>query len=296
MVLATHREAFHISPVAQNYSQAYGYKFYFAPLLATEVDLTELDLGGLGAGKFLDDTTLLSNDSKITKTGTAGNFRLFIDQTVKTVTKAEVATNVGKLTFAAAHGITVGTSILVAGLPAPFAALNGVRTVTAVTTSSPFTLSFAFNATNETEAVVAAGTVTASLLKLDGTEKPFRLLGLTNAAPAETESEETFQTYEDEAKSFETSIATGKGFSWTLEGVTDHMDAAYQLMRICSKESVREKLMIKYARVGPVGFNECTYGYGRFTGFNETPPAGGIVKWSTGIKAYGPYELDLATA
>jgi hypothetical protein len=215
---------------------------------------------------------------------------------VKTITKAEIATNVAKLTFAAAHGITVGTTILVADLPAPFAALNGVRTVTAVNTSSPYTLSFAFTATNETEASVLAGTVTASLLKLDGTEKPIRLLGLTNAAPAETEGEETIITYDDEAKSFETSIATSKGFSWTVEGVTDHMDAAYQLLRICSKESVRERLMIKYARVGPTGFNEATYGYGRFTGFSETPPAGGIVKWSTNIKAYGPYELDLATA
>lgn len=281
--------------MAQTYSQAYGYNFYFVPLLATAVDLTELDLGGVGAGKFIDNTSLLSNDSKITKTGTGSTLKLWVDQTVKTVTKAAIASNVATLTFAAAHGITVGTTILVADLPAPFTALNGVRTVTAVTTSTPYTLSFALTASNETEAVVASGTATASLLKLDGTEKPIRLLGLTNAAPAETEGEETIITYDDEAKSFETSIATSKGFSWTVEGVTDHMDAAYQLLRICSKESVRERLMIKYARVGPTGFNEATYGYGRFTGFNETPPAGGIVKWSTNIKAYGPYELDLAT-
>jgi hypothetical protein len=52
--------------------------------------------------------------------------------------------------------------------------------------------------------------------------------------------------------------------------------------------------MIKWARVGPTGFNETTYGYGRFTGFQETPPAGGIVKYSSDIKCYGPYELELA--
>jgi hypothetical protein len=51
--------------VAQTYSQAYGYNFYFVPLLTTAVDLTELDLGGVGAGKFIDNTSLLSNDSKI---------------------------------------------------------------------------------------------------------------------------------------------------------------------------------------------------------------------------------------
>lgn len=280
--------------MAQNYSQAYGYKFYFAPVLATQVDLTELDLGGLGAGKFLDDTSLLSNDAAISKSGTGASFGLFADKVSKTITKAAVATNVATLTFAAAHGFTNGSVILVQNLPAPFAALNGVHTITGVTTSSPFTLTFAFTADNITEAVVAAGTASSGVIALDGTAKPIRLLGLTNAAPAETESEETIDTYDDEAKSFEISLATKKGFSWTIEGVTDHLDAAYQLLRICSKESVREKLMIKYARVGPTGFNETTYGYGRFTGFNETPPAGGIVKWSTNIKAYGPYELELA--
>ena len=280
--------------MAQNYSQAYGYKFYFAPVITTAVDLTELDLGGVGSGKFLDDTSLLSNDAVISKSGTGATFKLFADKVTKTITKAAVASNVATLTFAAAHGFTNGSVIDVSGLPAPFAALNGVRTITGVTTSSPFTLTFAFTADNITEAVVAAGTASTGLIQLDGTAKPIRLLGLTNAAPAETEGEETIITYDDEAKSFETSIATSKGFSWTVEGVTDHMDAAYQLLRICSKESVRERLMIKYARVGPTGFNEATYGYGRFTGFNETPPAGGIVKWSTNIKAYGPYELDLA--
>ena len=280
--------------MAQNYSQAYGYKFYFAPVITTEVDLTELDLGGVGSGKFLDDTSLLSNDAVISKSGTGATFKLFADKVTKTITKAAVATNVATLTFAAAHGFAQGAVIDVAGLPAPFAALNGVRTITGVTTTTPFTLTFAFTADNITEAVVAAGTASTGIIALDGTAKPIRLLGLTNAAPAETEGEETIITYDDEAKSFETSIATSKGFSWTVEGVTDHMDAAYQLLRICSKESVRERLMIKYARVGPTGFNEATYGYGRFTGFNETPPAGGIVKWSTNIKAYGPYELDLA--
>lgn len=132
-------------------------------------------------------------------------------------------------------------------------------------------------------------------LDLDGTDNPIRILGLTNAAPSETEQEETIITYDDEQKSFETSIATGKGFSFALEGVTNHADAAYKLMRICAKESVREGLMVKYARVGPQGFTEKTFGFGRFTGFDETPPAGGIVKWSSTIKAYGPYELEFDT-
>jgi hypothetical protein len=55
---------------------------------------------------------------------------------------------------------------------------------------------------------------------------------------------------------------------------------------------VREGLMVKYARVGPTGFNETSYGYGRFTGFEESNAAGEIVKYSTTLRAYGPYELE----
>jgi len=193
--------------MAQVYSQAYGYNFYFAPLLKNEIDFTDL---ATFTG-FMTIASPLSNTAAVTKTGT-------------------------------------GSTLAIA--------------------------------------------VGATTLDLDGTDAPIRLLGLTNAAPSETETEETVVTYDDEVKSFDTSIATGKSFQFALEGVTDHNDAAYKLMRICAKESVREGLMVKYARIGPTGFTERTYGFGRFTGFDETPPAGGIVRWSTTLRAYGPYELD----
>lgn len=51
-----------------NYSQAFGYKVYMVPLLSTELDLTELALGGLGLGKFIDDSTPLANTSVVTET------------------------------------------------------------------------------------------------------------------------------------------------------------------------------------------------------------------------------------
>lgn len=275
--------------MAQVYSQAYGYNFYVVPLLKTQLDFAELNLGGLGAGKFIDHTSLFSNDAQLVKVGTGATLGIGIG-TSKATTKAALASNVVTLTFAAAHGFTVGQTIVVSGFTGAFAGINGKFAVASVTTSSPFTLTYALTAGNIAEASVVGSVLPA--LALDGSDKPIRLLGLTNAAPSETEKEETIMTYDDEVKSFETSVATGKGFSWKLEGVTDFNDAAYKLLRICAKESVREGLMVKYARVGPTGHNETTYGYGRFTGFDETPPAGGIVKWSSGIKAYGPYELD----
>ncbi len=274
------------------YSQAYGYNFFFQVLKKGSVTLsTLLPNAGLGAGKFIDNTTLLANTSLVIPTGTASSFKLLAGEG-KVVTKAAIASNVATLTFGAAHGIAVGATIGVSGLPAPFAALNGTFVVTAVTTASPFTLSYAITTANVTEATVASGLVVGTSLALDGTHNPIRLLGLTNCAPSESENEETVTTYDDESKSFDTSIATSKSMSWSLEGVTNHNDAAYKLMRIAAKESVREGLMVKYARIGPVGFTETSYGYGRFTGFEESPAAGEIVKYSTTLRAYGPYELE----
>lgn len=274
------------------YSQAYGYNFFFQVLKKGSVVLsTLLPNAGLGAGKFIDNTTTLPNTALVFPTGTGANFQLIAGGT-STITRAEVDANVATLTFGSAHGFTVGSTIAVTGLPAPFTALNGTRVITAVTTSAPFTLEFAFTASNIADAAVIAGTASGAVMALDGTDAPVRLLGLTNCAPSESENEETVTTYDDEAKSFDTSIATSKSMSWSLEGVTNHNDAAYKLMRIAAKESVREGLMVKYARIGPVGFNETSYGYGRFTGFEESPAAGEIVKYSTTLRAYGPYELE----
>ena len=278
--------------MSQVYSQAYGYNFFFQVIKKSAVDLTTLlPSAGLGAGKFINNTTLLSNSALVFPTGTGATFKLIAGGT-KTVTKAAIASSVATLTFAAAHGFANGATIVVAGLPAPFAGLNGTRVITGVTTNSPFTLTFATTESNQAEATVNAGTVSGAVLALDGTDNPIRLLGLTNCAPSESEGEETIVTYDDETKSFDTSVATSKSMSWSLEGVTDHNDAAYKLMRVAAKESVREGLMIKYARQGPVGFNETSYGYGRFTGFEESPQAGTIVKYSTTVRAYGPYELE----
>jgi len=278
--------------MSQVYSQAYGYDFFFQVLKKGSVSLaTLLPSAGLGAGKFIDNTTLLANTSVVVPVGTGANFKL-IAGSAKTVTNAALASNVVTLTFAAAHGFANGATIVVKDLPAPFTSLNGTHVITGVTTSAPFTLTYALTGSNITSAAVAAGTVTGSALALDGTDNPIRLLGLTNCAPNESEGEETVITYDDESKSFDTSIATSKSMSWSLEGVTNHGDAAYKLLRIAAKESVREGLMVKYARRGPVGFGETSYGYGRFTGFEESNAAGSIVKYSTTLRAYGPYELE----
>jgi hypothetical protein len=276
------------------YSQAFGYKFYFQIIKGSVIDLTKIvDGNGIGTGteKFMDISTLLSNTSAVAAVGTGSTFKIIAGSS-KAVTKAAATTAEATLTFAAAHGFAVGSTVAVQDLPSPFAALNGVFTVKAATTSAPFTLTYDLVGTAITEATVAAGTVTGTALKLDGTDPPIRLLGLTNLPTSEGESEETVQTYDDESRSFDTSIATGKSYNVAVGGVIDQDDAAYRLMRIASKRSVEEGLMIKFAKIGPRGKKETTFGYGRFTGFEESNEAGSIVKFTNQVKGYGPYGID----
>lgn len=277
--------------MAQNFSRAFGFNFYFQVIKSEAIDLTKLALGGIGVGKFMDISTLLPNSALVSKTGTTNTLSIVAGEP-KAITKAAIVGTTATLTFGAATGFTVGKPVAVQGLQAPFDALNGTWTITAVTTSAPFTIAFTTAASPQAEATVAAGAAASSVLKLDGTDAPIRLLGLTNAAPNEGEGEESVVTYDDESQNYDTSIVTSKTFSMSLAGLTDHADAAYKLMRIASKDSAAEGLMIKYARIGPKGKNETTYGYGRFTGFEESSEAGSIVKYSTNVKAYGPYGLD----
>lgn len=277
--------------MAQNFSQAYGQKLYMRLIKSSAVDLNKLALGSIGVGKFMDITTLMPNTNTIRKSGSGDTFKLF-SGTPKTITNAALQTNEVTLTFAAASGATVGQSILVDYLPAPFTSLNGTYTVKAVTTSAPFTVTYDKTGTNIASAAVASGTMLYGALALDGTDAPIRMLGLTNLQPQEGEGEETIVTYDDEAQSYDTSIATSKSHTIAVAGVIDYTDAAYKLMRIASKDAVNEKLMIQYVITAPKGSKEDTFGYGRFTGFQPENQAGTIVKFQQNIRTYGPYELE----
>ena len=102
------------------------------------------------------------------ETGLNPQFRLYVSEwsalqvAPQAITNAALASGTATLTFAAAHGIGVGKQVSVSALPAPFAALNGTFTVTAATTASPFTLSYALAGSTIASAAVAAGVVVPS--------------------------------------------------------------------------------------------------------------------------------------
>jgi hypothetical protein len=274
----------------QTWETAYGFRFFFVPMKSASVDLTQVALGGLGSGKFIDNTTLQSSSATVITAGTGDTFALGVG--TKTVTNAALASNVVTLTFAAAHGITVGKRIAVKDLPSPFTSLNGSYVVASVTTSSPFTLTYALTASNITSAAVAAGSVAPALL-LDGTDAPFRLLGLSNIQPNNSTSKESVVIYDDEAGSYDTPIATRRSKDWSLEGAMNYSDTAWRAMRFCEEFNVTEKLMVKYAVIGPNNGKQVEYGFGFFESYQPDQNAGGVIKYKVSLSNYGKVGLDL---
>jgi hypothetical protein len=177
--------------MSTEWQQSFGYRFFFTPIKSSAADLTRISLGGLGAGKFINNATLQNATAKIITAGTGDTFAFGVG--IHAVTNAVTTTTTATLTFAEAHGIAVGRRIVVKDLPAPFASLNGSFVVTAVSTTSPHTLTYALVGSAITTAAVAAGVVAPSLL-LDGTDPPFRLMGLTNAQPANATTKESVTT------------------------------------------------------------------------------------------------------
>jgi hypothetical protein len=135
--------------------------------------------------------------------------------------------------------------------------------------------------------------VGGAALAMDGSDDPFRLYGLTNAAlETDTDSEDVV-TYDDDTKGFNISLPTSKSWEVSLSGVTDFKDAAYHVLRLTEANTIANALRVKFLRVGPTGSTEKTYGYGTLSGYTESIEAGSIVSWEATLTGYGPYRLDL---
>jgi|21_taG_2_1085346.scaffolds.fasta_scaffold53053_1 hypothetical protein len=139
-------------------------------------------------------------------------------------------------------------------------------------------------------------TVESQAYAMDGTtatDKPFKLIGLTNASLETDTSSEDVITYDRTTRGYNTNIATTKSFSISLEGVADFKSAAYQVLRLTEANTVNNSLRVKFARIGPTGTDETIYGYGTLEGYSESVEAGSVVSFSATLNGYGPYNLDI---
>jgi hypothetical protein len=135
--------------------------------------------------------------------------------------------------------------------------------------------------------------VGGAAMDMDGSDAPFRLYGLTNAALETDTNTEDVITYDDETKGFNISLPTSKSWSISLAGVTDFKDAAYHVLRLTEQNTVADALRVKILRVGPTGTDEAVYGYGTINGYTESIEAGAIVSWEATLQGYGPYRIDI---
>lgn len=176
----------------------------------------------------------------------------------------------------------------------PLAAADVDTTFTGVTDAGDFvdtTTPVAANSVITYSAGVFS--VGATALAMDGSDDPFRLYGLTNAAlETDTNTEEVI-TYDDDTKGFNITLPTSKTWSISLAGVTDFKDAGYHVLRLTEQNTVADALRVKIVRIGPTGTDEALYGYGTLQGYTESIESGSIVSWEATIQGYGPYRIDI---
>lgn len=167
---------------------------------------------------------------------------------------------------------------------------NGVTAGDAPTTGFTDTTALASGAVSFANGVFTVG---ADTFTMDGTDKPVRLAGLTQASLETDTGSEDVYTYDDESKGFNQAVATTKSFNLSLAGIADFKDVGYQILRLTEANTVSNSLRVKVLRVGPTGTVETVYGYGTLMGYTESNEVTSIVSWECSITGYGPYQLEL---
>jgi len=281
-------------PSTIDYSAALDIQHYIVPLRLSSVALEDAAAAAANNGStlstWLNAANAISGAGSVFASGSGSGFTLQVNGSSRTITNAALATNVATLTLSAAAGAsaTVGSSINVIGLPAPFASLNGTFVITAVTSSAPFTVSYALTGTNITTAAVAAGTVTVGGgYALDGTGAPIQLLNVTGA-PLQTQSgDEKVLTHDQVVRGASISVGISTDSSIALKGMTVHKSIDHKILEVLSQFGVAEKLAVKYLRVGPGGTTEKKLCYGRISSLQEEGDAGALVKYSASMMVLG---------
>jgi hypothetical protein len=281
-------------PSTVDYAAALDIQHYVVPLRMASVVLedaaTAAASNGANLSSWLNTANAISGTGSVIASGTGTTFALQVNGTNRTITNAALASNVATLTLSAAAGAsaTVGSTINVSNLPAPFASLNGTFVITAVTSSAPFTITYALTGTNITTAAVAAGTVTVGgSYSLDGTGNPIQLLNITGAPISTQIGDEKVLTHDQVVRGASISAGINTDSTIALKGVTVHKSVDHKIMEIMRQFGVAEKLAVKYLRVGPSGIAEKKLCYGRISSKQEEGDAGALVKYGASLNVLG---------
>jgi hypothetical protein len=257
---------------------------HMVPMLASLVDSDQLEAARTNLSAFIDTSTALTGRGRLEWSGVgteASPFVSFANKVNLTITNVARATNVTTITTSATHGLVAGDRVQVTSATHP--TVNGVFTVA----SAPTTTTFTYANTGATIASgVDTGTVAKGILKLDGTDKAIRIMGLTGIPrTTDTQTDESL-TLDPEDNGATIQVASSNSFSYAISGLVDRKSYAWKMLTMVSEYGVIPGLAVKFLRQGPAGSSEAQIGFGRVT-VSEDGDAGTLQKFSGTISMIG---------
>ena len=256
---------------------------YMVPMLASAVDSDQLETARTNLAGFIDTATALQGRGIFDWSGkgtTASPFVAFANKVNLAISNVARASDVVTVTTGTAHNLTTGDRVQVAAVTNT--TINGVYTIA---TSAATTFTFTKAGPNITSGP-DTGTVSKGVLKLDGTDKAVRIMGLTGIPRStDTQTDESL-TLDPEDSGATIQVASSNSFSYAISGLVDRKSYAWKLLTMLSEYGVIPGLAVKFLRVGPAGSSEAQIGFGRVN-ISEDGDAGTLQKFSGTITMIG---------
>jgi hypothetical protein len=252
-------------------------------MLASAVDSDQLETARTNLSGFIDTATALQGRGIFDWNGKgtiASPFVAFANRVNLAITNVARASDVVTVTTGTPHNLTTGDRVQVAAVTN--ATINGVYTIA---TSAATTFTFTKAGPNITSGA-DTGTVSKGILKLDGTDKAVRIMGLTGIPRStDTQTDESL-TLDPEDSGATIQVASSNSFSYAISGLVDRKSYAWKLLTMLSEYGVIPGLAVKFLRVGPAGSSEAQIGFGRVN-ISEDGDAGTLQKFSGTITMIG---------
>lgn len=257
---------------------------YMVPMLASAVDSEQLETARTNLSGFINTSTALQGRGIVDWSGVgtdASPFVAFVDRVNLSISNVARASDVVTITTSAVHGLAQGDRVQVTAVTNT--SVNGVFTVASAPTTTTFTYTKA--GTNITSGA-DTGTVAKGILKLDGTDKAIRIMGLTGIPRStDTQTDESL-TLDAEDNGATIQVASSNSFSYAISGLVDRKSYAWKMLTMVSDYGVLPGLAVKFLRIGPAGSTEAQIGFGRVS-VSEDGDAGTLQKFSGTISMIG---------
>ena len=256
---------------------------YLVPMLASAVDSDQLETARTNLSGFINTSTALQGRGIVDWSGVgtvASPFVAFVDRVNLSISNVARASDVVTITTSAPHNLTTGDRVQVAAVTNT--TINGVYTIA---TSAATTFTYTKAGTNITSGA-DTGTVAKGILKLDGTDKAIRIMGLTGIPRStDTQTDESL-TLDAEDNGATIQVASSNSFSYAISGLVDRKSYAWKMLTMVSDYGVLPGLAVKFLRIGPAGSTEAQIGFGRVS-VSEDGDAGTLQKFSGTISMIG---------